>query len=89
MSAFFVGVLLVSAKVFGYYPWWVVRSLREIAFCLLRVPFFFFFFLYRPQVDPIFFSPFLIFAYRMTRGHIEVLISQAGRRRGTPGETPT
>ena len=39
-----------------------------------------------PSPSLIFF--FFIFACRMTRGHEEVLTSQAGRRRGTPRETP-
>ena len=48
----------------------------------------FLFLLYRPQVDPFFYSIFLS-AYRMTRGHKEVSTSQVRRRRDTPRETPT
>ena len=48
----------------------------------------FLFLLYGPQVNPFFYSPFLS-SCRMARGHEGVSTSQAGRRKGTPRETPT
>ena len=42
--------------------------------------------LHGPQADPL--LSFFLYAYRMARGYEEVSSSQAGRRRGTPRETP-
>ena len=39
-----------------------------------------------PQADPFYFI--FLFASRMTRGHEKASTSQAGRKRGTPLETP-
>ena len=58
-------------------------------FFLSRVFFFFLFLLYGPQVDSFLFLFLFLFACRITRGHEEVLTSQAGCRRGTPREKPT
>ena len=59
---------------------------RDISFSF---PFFFLLLLYGPQVDPFFFSPFFLSACRIARGHEEISTHQAGRRRGSPQETPT
>ena len=68
--------------------WWDVKPLGGDFFYLPRVSFPSL--LNGPQVDTLLsFFFFCLFACRMAKGYEEVSCSQAGRRRGTPLETPT